>query len=69
MKKQEQFITSCNFFFFQASIKLVQRDRNKTIWTHELDFSHDLSQLAVRQVIAQIEHEGSTCMFSNKMLL
>lgn len=68
MKKQEQFNTSCNFFFLSSPTKLVQRDRNKTIGTQKLDLSHDLSQLAVRQVMAQIEFEGSAGMFSSKML-
>lgn len=54
------------FIFFQAPVKLVQRDINKTIGTHELDVSHDLSQLAIYQVIAQIEFEDSADMFSSK---
>lgn len=54
------------FFFFQALVKLVQRDINKTIGAQELDISHDLSQLAVRQVMAQIELQGSAGMFSRE---
>lgn len=69
MKKQEKFNTSGHtFFFFQAPVKLVQRDKNKTIGTHKLDFGHDLSQLAVRQVIAQIELQGSAGMFASEKL-
>lgn len=68
MKKQEQFNTPCNFFFLSSIVKLVQRDRNKTLGTQKLDLSHDLHQLAVRQVMAQTELEGSTGMFSRKML-
>lgn len=54
------------FIFFQTPVKLVQRDINKTIGTHELDVSHDLSQLAIYQVIAQLELEDSANMFSSK---
>lgn len=68
MKKQAQFNTSCNFFFLLSIVKLVQRDRNKTLGTQKLDLSHELHQLAVRQVMAQAELEGSTGMFSRKML-
>lgn len=68
MKKQEQFNTSCNYFFLSSIVKLVQRDRNKTLGTQKLDLSHELRQLAVRQVMAQTELEGSTGMFSRKML-
>jgi len=66
MKMQEQLNTSWYVFFFQAPVKLVQRDINKTIGAQELDISHDLSQLAVRQVIAQTELQGSAGMFSSE---
>lgn len=65
---QEQFSTSWHAFFFQAPAKLVQRDINKAKGVQELDLSHDLSQLAVRQVIAQIELQSSAGMFSSEQL-
>lgn len=68
MRKQKQLNVSWHVFFFQAPVKLVQRDINKTIGAHELDFSHDLSQPAVRQVMAQIELQGSAGMFSSRKL-
>lgn len=64
MKKQEQCNTSWHVFFFQAPVKLVQRDINKTRGTHKLDFGHSLSQRAAGQVIAQIGLRGSAGMFS-----
>lgn len=54
------------FFFLQAPVKLVQRDIKETIGAQKLGISHDLSQLAVRQVIAQIELQGSAGMFSSE---
>lgn len=65
---QEQFNTSWHVFFFQAPVKSFHRDINKTIGAQELDVSPDLSQLAVRQVIAQIELQGSAGMFSSEQL-